>query len=199
MQGEGRRTASSCWLLASMKGQPSTPPTALPQPSPHPNRAVTPAGRLEGPRPLTRNLSVPCQLVVFSPDSQRVLVASLDGAVRCYDTATARLLQLYAVGEGGQQAVVAVSWFPGSSMFLAATHKALGLWGVGLGGGAPLRRLTPPHAFLYDAAVGPCGDVIITVGQDKRIAFTRWVGGCLCWCGVFVLVVKAGLLEQRSL
>lgn len=72
--------------------------------------AVAPSGRLEGPRPLARHLPAPCQLVAFSPSSALVLVASLDGLVRCYDTATTRLLHHWSVGEDGGQSVVALAW-----------------------------------------------------------------------------------------
>lgn len=43
------------------------------------------------------------------------------------------------------------------------------------GWAAPAARAPPaaPPAAVYDALVGPGGSCIITVGQDKRIAFTR--------------------------
>lgn len=184
--------------------------------------AVTPGGCLEGPRPLARALPAPCNLVAFSPSSALALVASLDGAVRCYDVATTRLLRQWRVGEDGGQSVVALSWcaaawglegrtcsggrargqgcgcwqrpralcvrvsglatqrdrpphrrrFPDSASFLAATHRGLGVWGLD-GGDAPLRRLQPPHAFVYDAAVWPGGNHVVTVGEDRRVAFMR--------------------------
>lgn len=62
--------------------------------------------------------------------------------------------------------------FPDSASFLACTHRTVGVWGLG-GGAAPLRRLQAPHAFIYDAAVWPGGDYVVTVGEDRRVAFTR--------------------------
>ena len=158
-------------------------------------RAVTGGGRFEDPRQLVRHLA-PCQLVAFSPDSRLVLTASLDCIVRVHDVACCKQLQQFTVSEndrwqpppqqqhgGGAAgappvaasaaaAVVAVSWFPDSRRFLAATRKALAIYDVHQGRG-PHRRIAPPHTFTYDAVVGPGGGSIITIGQDKQIAFYR--------------------------
>lgn len=144
--------------------------------------AVTASGRLEGPRPLQRQPTA-CQLVAFSPSSQMLLVASLDATVRLYDVGSARLLRLFTVG-GGQQssqpaaagAVTAISWFPDSARFVAATHKAVEVFDARHGGGGLLHRLRSPHAFTYDVAVAG-SDCLITVGQDRKIGFTRLSDG----------------------
>jgi WD40 repeat protein len=153
---------------------------------------VTGGGRFEDPRQLVRHLA-PCQLVAFSPDSRLVLTASLDCIVRVHDVASCKQLQQFSVSDdgGGQlpqqqhgggaagasaasaaAAVVAVSWFPDSRRFLAATRKALAIYDAHQSGG-PQRRLAPAHTFTYDAVVGPGGGCIISIGQDKQIAFHR--------------------------
>ena len=159
---------------------------------------MTGGGRFEGPRQLVRHLA-PCQLVAFSPDSRLVLTASLDCIVRVHDVASCKQLQQYSMVEGAggpppqQQlgggsggatgavasaalsaaaAVVAVSWFPDSRRFLAATRNALAIYDAHQGGG-PVRHLAPAHTFTYDAVVGPGGGCIISIGQDKQIAFHR--------------------------
>ena len=68
------------------------------------------------------------------------------------------------------------------------THAGLAIYSCAAahpgGGGSPggaaasglLRRLPCPHNFIYDALVAPNGDLVVAVGQDKRISFMRWVG-----------------------
>ncbi|EFN54760.1 hypothetical protein CHLNCDRAFT_35720 [Chlorella variabilis] len=128
--------------------------------------SVTSSGRLEDPRLLLRQ-PVPCQLVAFSPDSQLILTASLDSSVRLHEVASARQLRQFPQG---QEAVVALSWFPGSQLFLVATHKQLSVLSIS---GAPHQRLPSPHSYVYDAVVGPGGTCILSVGQDRKIAFQR--------------------------
>ncbi|PSC72285.1 WD repeat-containing 26 [Micractinium conductrix] len=82
-------------------------------------------------------------------------------------------------------AVMAVSWFPDSQRVLVATHRGLAIYSCAAahpgGGGSPggaaasglLRRLPCPHNFIYDALVAPNGDLVVAVGQDKRISFMR--------------------------
>ncbi|PRW57454.1 WD repeat-containing 26-like [Chlorella sorokiniana] len=143
--------------------------------------AVTASGRLEGASPLQRQATA-CQLVAFSPSSQMLLVASLDATVRLYDVGSARLLRIFTVG--GQRtsqsaaagAVTAISWFPDGARFLAATHKAIEVFDSRHGGGGLLHRLRSPHAFTYDVAVAG-SDCLITVGQDRKIGFTRLSDG----------------------
>ena len=160
---------------------------------------MTGGGRFEDPRQLVRHLA-PCQLVAFSPDSRLVLTASLDCIVRVHDVASCKQLHQFAVSEngGGQSlqqqhgggaagasaaAVVAVSWFPDSRRFLAATRKALAIYDAHQSGG-PQRRLAPAHTFTYDAVVGPGGGCIISIGQDKQIAFHRWLPETVALCGL---------------
>lgn len=112
--------------------------------------------------------------------------------VRLCDTATCRCVRQYTVGgerASGAGAVTAIAWFPGSRRFLAATHKAVEVFdarpGGGSGGGL-LHRLRPPHAFTYDAAVVGA-DCVVTVGQDRKIGFTR----CSCWLLLLQAVLPA--------
>jgi hypothetical protein len=129
---------------------------------------VSPGGRLECPRLLLRGVQ-PCQLVAFSPDSRLLLTSSLDNVVRLHEVASARLLRQFPQGA----AAVAVSWFPCSTRFLVASHKALAVYGVGQAGASPQQRVAPAHAFVYDAVVGPGGGCLVSVGQDRQLAFTR--------------------------
>lgn len=99
--------------------------------------------------------------------------------VRLYDVGSARLLRLFTVGAGQQSsqpaaagAVTAISWFPDGARFVAATHKAVEVFDSRHGGGGLLHRLRSPHAFTYDVAVAG-SDCLITVGQDRKIGFTR--------------------------
>lgn len=105
--------------------------------------------------------------------------------MRLYDVPSGKLLRRYsmaeddsgghsgAAGRAGAEQVVGVSWLPDSRRFVAATHRGLALVDAGREGpAAVLRRLQPPHAFLYDAVVAG-GDCVITVGQDKKIGFCR--------------------------
>ncbi|KAL4853085.1 WD repeat-containing protein 26 [Chlorella vulgaris] len=130
--------------------------------------AVTAGERLENPRVLLRQ-PVPCQLVAFSPDSQLVLTASLDSVVRLHDVQSSKLLRSFP--QGREAGVVAISWFPCSRQFLVATHKLLAVYGTQQAGAAPQRRLPSCHAFVYDAVV--LGGCIISVGQDRQVAFSR--------------------------
>lgn len=146
------------------------------------------AGLLDAVRTLHRS-HVPCQLASFSPDSRLVLVASTDASVRLYDVPAGKLLQQYSVdsegaGPGeGSYSVVPLSWFPSGDRFLSGTARGLAVFSASPLAGAsvaPARQLHHlPHAFIYDALVAHNGEVVVTVGHDRRIAFTR----CVCVCG----------------
>lgn len=104
--------------------------------------SVTPAGRFESPRRLLQ-LSQPCQLVSFSPDSRLILTAAMDSNVRLHDVATAKLLRTFSAADADSAAVparpalggassaatvMAVSWFPDSRRFLVATHRGMAIY-----------------------------------------------------------------------
>ena len=107
--------------------------------------------------------------------------------VRLCDAATCRCLGQYRVGgerasAAAAGAITAIAWFPGSRRFLAATHKAVEVFDArpsGSGSSGPLHRIRSPHAFLYDVAVAG-SDCLVTVGQDRKIGFTR----CACWAAL---------------
>ena len=106
--------------------------------------------------------------------------------VRLYDVGSARLLRHFTVsGQRPSQpaaagAGTAISWFPDSGRVLAATHKAVEVFDARHGGGGLVHRLPSPHAFTYDVLVAG-SDCLITVGQDRKIGFTRCVRRLCCW------------------
>ena len=145
---------------------------------------MQPSGRFESPRVLLRQ-AAPCQLVAFSPDSRLVLTSSLDASVRLHEVSSAKQLAAYPQG---QETVVSLSWFPSSKRFLVATHRQLSVYSTQYAGSEPFQRITPAHSYTYDAVVGPGGDSIISVGQDRKIAFARWgaaPGACCSLVGLW--------------
>ncbi len=105
------------------------------------------------------------EAVAFSPDGQRVVSASKDGAVVVWDAATGHELCRYT---GHADKVFAVAFSPdGKTVASGGEDKALKIWDADAG--KEVKSLTGHTDFLWCLAFSPDGKYLAAGGNDKHV------------------------------